>query len=75
MANAMVVNPMDGRRLATVCPLHTHALLPVLVEHFRTLDIRFNRGMIWTPERVVVGMLTLISQPSYPRWKSACRNL
>jgi hypothetical protein len=44
-------------------PTHTRALLTVLVEHFRTLDIRFKRRRIWTPERVVVGMLTLISQP------------
>lgn len=50
-----------GRRLHGHYTL-TRALLTVLVEHFRTLDIRFKRRRIWTLERVVVGMLTLISQ-------------
>jgi hypothetical protein len=46
-----------------MAPSRIHLLLTVLVEHFRTLDMRFKRRRIWTPERVLVGMLTLISQP------------
>ena len=47
-----------------MAPSRMPALFSVLEKHFRALDLRFQRKRIWTPERVMMGMIMLVANPS-----------